>query len=201
MHQLATSIEKINWEDETVYIQWLRDSYEYAFNSTRILAHAAGNMPPEYTQFSDRFVKHAAEERGHEKLLEADLKFFNLVSDNVPASVDAKLFHQSLYYWLSQHASPIGLFGWILALEGVACESGNFIFTSCEKAFGPKAVNFIKLHAEADPDHLAKAFASIENLTFSDLRLVEETLVQYTEAYLKVLNSAAKSNNLDLAAS
>lgn len=187
MQKIDQAIKDFSWHDEKAYAQWLRDSYEYGFNSTRILAQAAAVMPKEYTAFSNRFIAHAAEEKGHEKLLENDLKALGYKVEDLPPSTEMKFFYQSLYYWLSHHGNIMGIFGWIFTLEGAAVVSGDHAYSETKLAHGPKASTFLKVHSSEDPDHLEKAFKTIEALSSDDIELVKETMVQYTEQYVSLL--------------
>lgn len=174
------------WTDKAAYSSWLLQSYEYAYNSTRILAMTAGKMPKERTSFSNRFIAHAAEEKGHEKLLQNDANFFGLDLDKTEALPEAKAFHQSLYYWLS-NGNPVGMFGWVLALEGFAVKNVPQMYEVCKEAFGPKATSFLKVHAQEDEGHLESAFKSIECFSPEENTLVANTMVQYAELYGGIL--------------
>ncbi len=174
------------WTNKDAYISWLVQSYEYAYNSTRILAMTGGKMPRDKTKYSNRFISHAAEEKGHEKLLENDVKSFGLGMSMQEVLPQAKAFHQSLYYWLG-FDNPVGMFGWVLALEGFAVKNVPQMYEVCLSEFGPKATSFLKVHAQEDEDHLEKAFKSINDFTPEENQLVGETMYQYSCLYGEIL--------------
>ncbi len=190
------SIEAFPWEEQSAYASWLRNSYHYAHNSTRILALAGGVMPSDKTSTSNRFIAHANEEKGHEKLLENDLKFFGLNINDIPVTYEMKEYYQSLYFWLSPAGNPIGLFGWILSLEGLAVKKGNWIYNITKNKFGPKATSFLRVHSDADPDHLEKALTMVSQFSHLELDLVADTLEQYNYHYCLILNSIKQNLNI-----
>ncbi|MFZ4403939.1 MAG: iron-containing redox enzyme family protein [Pseudobdellovibrionaceae bacterium] len=170
------------WGNQQAYLSWLTNTYEYAVKSTRILALTGGKFPTDKTVYSNRFIAHAAEEKGHEKLLENDVKNFGLNIKNLAPSNLAKAFHQSLYYWIYE-ANPIGIFGWVLALEGFAVRNVPAMYEVCKSVYGPQYVSFLKVHAEEDEDHLNKAFQSLKGFTEEENGIVVESMLFYTNLY------------------
>lgn len=200
--ELETIRSNFPWENEKAYISWLTQTYEYAYNSTRILALTAGRMPLDRTKFSNRFIAHAAEEKGHERLLENDAKSFGLNIKDLDSSPIAKAFHQSLYYW-SCIENPVAMFGWVLALEGFAVQNASAIYEVCKEAHGPKATTFLKVHAQEDEAHLEEAFKSIEFFTPEENQMVADTTYQYCKLYgdilLDIQKSTTEQHNKDVA--
>ncbi len=199
MTKINEALCSFPWSDPHCYTQWLRDTHEYVLNSTRILAYAAAVMPQKYTTLSNRFVAHATEEKGHEKLLENDLKALDLKVSDIPPTNAMKFFHQSLYYWLSHQGNVVGLFGWIFALEGAAVRSGEYAYNHAREAHGPKAASFLKVHSNEDPDHLEKAFKMIDVLSPEDQHVVELALDQYADLYISILQNISQKDNHQLA--
>lgn len=184
---IGKSIKSYPWEDKNTYIIWLANTYHYVTNSTRILSLAAGLMPSNKTYLSNRFIAHAAEEKNHEKLIENDLRSFNVNVEDIQVSVEMKFFYRSLYYWLSNVASPIGLYGWILTLEGIAVSYGDWTYDIVSKNHGEKAASFLKLHSSEDPDHLDKAFQTIANFDSEEISIVCDSLKSYSQQYINIL--------------
>jgi hypothetical protein len=195
---LRQAVKAFPWEKQDCYAGWLANSYLYVNNSTRILALAAGYMPFHRTDASNRFIKHAAEERGHEKLLENDLNNLGRGPDSCEVTLEMRLYYQSLYYWISPLGNPIGLIGWILSLEGLATKMGPWIYNTIERAHGAKACSFMKVHSDADPDHLNKAFLLIQSHSNDELAVVGQSLRQYSEQYVKVLTAIAQSESIPI---
>lgn len=196
---LAETCSQFAWEDAELYAQWLGQTYEYARFSTRILALTAGHLSIEQTAISNRFIQHAAEEKGHDRLILNDLRALNRSVENIPLHAEAEAFHKSLYFWIYQ-GNPIGIMGWVLALEGFAVRNGPQIFERVLKAHGPKAVSFVKVHSAEDEDHLAKAFATVRDFTESDLATLAQAFSLYTRLYQSIYSAITNSQKSTLRA-
>lgn len=200
LNHLSDTARTYPWENQQAYASWLANTYHYVCNSTRILALAAAHMPPQLTLLSNRFIAHAAEETGHEKLLERDLKSLGYEPKDFPVSHEMKLYHASLYYWMSPAGNPIGLIGWILSLEGIAAKLGPWGHETTQKIYGTKATNFLRVHAEEDPDHLNKALQAASMFNESQLDLVADSMNMYSQQYAEILKAMAKSLGTKIAA-
>lgn len=187
---MAAASANFPWHNKEAYMAWLVDTYCYAVNTTRILAGIGYRLPLSHTQLSNRFVAHAAEEKGHERLLENDVKGLGHNITQLTPSVTGQAFHQSLYYWLSA-GNPLGIFGWVLTLEGFAITEGPRLYEECVKAHGPKTVSFLKVHAAEDIDHVDKAFKILEGLTEEEYVIVDEAIRFQSRLYAQVLNNIA----------
>jgi pyrroloquinoline quinone (PQQ) biosynthesis protein C len=174
------------WDNQEAYINWLVNTYEYALNTSKILATTGGRLPGEKNVVSNRFIAHASEEKGHEKLLENDVKNFGLRMNDLQSSILGQAFHQSLYYWMYAD-NPLGIFGWVLALEGFAVRNCTAMYDICNKTFGSKCSSFLKVHAAEDEDHLHKAFESIKSFTGEENALIAHSLKFYSGMYGNLL--------------
>jgi len=186
---MLEAVQSFPLENKVAYAMWLRDIYEYAEHSTRILATAGANMPIKHNHLSNRFIIHASEERGHEKLVERDLKTLGYNVADMQATNETKFFYQSLYYWLSKHSNPLGIMGWVLALEGIAVSVAPWAFAKVKEAHSGKAGNFLRVHGEEDPGHLDEAFKMINKLEGEDLKIVIDSLEQYSNQYVNILSA------------
>lgn len=189
---LIAEINRFPWHDKMAYAQWLANTYHYAFNSTRVIALGAGTMPPHLTKVSNRFIQHAAEEKGHEKLLENDVKALGLDINLVPVSSVMQVYYRSLYYWVSAAGNPVGLFGWILSLEALAANAGGHVLAEVKKHHNPKSCSFLNVHSDADPEHLDKALDAVSFLSESELKIVAESLKMYSENYVRLLSEISE---------
>ncbi|MEK6774204.1 MAG: iron-containing redox enzyme family protein [Bdellovibrionota bacterium] len=190
--QLKKTAKDFQWQDKKSYGMWLANSYHYALNSTRLLALASGTMPLHLTKISNRFVQHAAEEKGHEKLLENDIKALGFSLNDLPVSSEMKVYYRSLYYWMTPAGEAVGLIGWILSLEGLAAHTGPWLYEQAVKHHGQKAATFLKVHSDADPDHLNKAFEITTLLNDHEMKIVCDSVEMYSEQYIKILESISK---------
>lgn len=186
--QLIAEIKRFPWNDKMAYAQWLANTYHYAFNSTRVIALGAGAMPTHLTKISNRFIQHAAEEKGHEKLLENDVKALGLDIVDIPVSSIMQIYYRSLYYWVSPAGNPVGLFGWILSLEALAANAGGSVLSEVKKFHNPKCCSFLNVHSDADPEHLNKALEAISFLSPDELKIVSDSLKMYSENYVRLLS-------------
>jgi Iron-containing redox enzyme len=186
---LIFSTENFNWTDKPSYANWLSCTFDYAENSTRLLAMAGGMMPKDKTSVSNRFINHAAEEKGHEKLLLNDVKGLGLSFEIVRPTYEMQCYSRSLSYWIAPGGNPVGLIGWVLSLEGVAAAVGPKIFEKVLAKYGAKATSFLKVHAESDPEHLEKALSITKGLSEADTVIVCDALKMYSYQYQRVLES------------
>ncbi len=179
------------WEDRAAYVAWLVNTYEYVRKSTRILALTAGRLPLDKTTYSNRFIAHACEEKGHERLVENDLKNLGFDFRQCEPTVMAQAFHHSYYYWIYE-SNPVGMYGLILALEGFAVRNVPEMHQICAKAHGPKSVSFLKVHAEEDEGHLQSCFDSIQTFTEEENALVASTTRFYARMYGEAMMLSAQ---------
>ncbi len=198
--ELNKTVESYPWKNKLSYGNWLLNTAYYANQSTRILSLGAGTMPSHLTSVSNRFIKHAAEEKGHEKLLEKDLNSLKIPVDNLSISPSMKVYFQSLYYWTHSRTSPIGLLGWILSLEALACDRGPWILEQTESSYGKECTNFLRVHSDADPDHLKKALETLRHFDGHELALIEDSLKTYSHIYCQILGDLSRKMGVTLAA-
>lgn len=182
--KMAKAVDAFQWEDRHAYLLWLRQSFEYVRNSTRILALTAGYLKS--SAHSTRFIQHAAEEKGHERLLINDARALNVNIEELKALPEGKAFHQSLYYSIL-YDNPMAIFGWVLMLEGVACQKGKDLYARASRAHGERAASFLKVHSNEDIDHIQKALIAVANLTPEDRKVVVEAMVMYADLYCNIL--------------
>lgn len=184
--ELGFIVDNFPWGDPTAYAGWLAQTYYYAEKSTRILALASAHFPLTENKFHSRFVDHAREEKGHEKLLINDLKVLGKELRQIPEIPEMSAFYQCLYYWI-EHINPVGIFGWVLCLEGLAVKRGPQLYEQVLKAHGPKATTFLKVHANEDVGHLATAFELLNSLTDEQKTLILQNFNQCCTLYGNVL--------------
>ncbi|WP_413585276.1 iron-containing redox enzyme family protein [Bdellovibrio sp. HCB274] len=180
-------IEKFPWEDKAAYSAWVSQTYYFVRHSTRLLALAAARTELATQEFHNRFLAHSGEEKGHEKLLLNDLKALGGKVEEWPEMPGACAMYQSQYYYI-EHKSPMAFFGYILALEALAAYFGEEVNKRVEKAYGPKAAHFIRVHAEEDQGHTEEALSKIASLPAHHQETVLQNLRQTLSYYEQVLN-------------
>lgn len=181
--------ESVPWENPKVYAEFLAQTFFYATHTTRILALAGIRQPLENHDLHLRFLSHAGEERGHDKMLINDLKRLGrTLSEFKCAPATAALF-QSQYYWI-EHVNPNALFGYILLLEGLSLECGPHLYERTVNSH-KGSTTYLKVHIEEDEGHVELNFKNIEKMSAKDLEWIEENLRQTSEFYCGLLRVAA----------
>jgi len=187
------------WENPEAYKMWLGQTYYFARMTTRFLALTGAHLDLSYDQLHQRFMDHVREERGHERILLQDLKAMGAEIHEIPELASTAGFYQSQFYWI-QHRHPLSFFGYIITLEGLALEYGTEACRRAASAHGPKAANFLKVHAEEDKDHTEKAFQQLESLHLDSKieGLIIENFKLSTQLYKLMLKEAAEGNEIKL---
>lgn len=187
---LTSAIEAFPWHDRNAYVSWLGNSFEYVNHVTRILSLTGGRLPMRLTKLSNRFIQHAAEEKGHEKLIINDCKAFQLDPATIPVLPEAEAFHKSLYYWIYQ-GSPTVVLGWAIFLEAVAVRFGQTIFDRVEPVHGKKACSFLRVHIQEDPDHVRQGEEILKSLSGADFEEVCHGIRLYAGLYENMYRALA----------
>jgi thiaminase len=184
---------KYPFEDPQFYGHWLSQHYYYTSHTTRMLCAAAARMGMNYDNLHTRFLKHASEERHHEKLILKDLKALNKDINEFPELPVTAQLYQSQYY-LIEHKSPVSLLGAALFLEGLSYKVGPSIYEITKKHHGGKASNFIRVHAMVDQDHIIEAQEALDLIEPNDLPHVEWSLKQTASIYQGILNEVLNAH-------
>ena len=200
MTELQQTAEAFPWEDPVAYSQWLGQTYHFVVHSTRILALASARTPMNQYSFHNRYIDHAKEERGHEKMLINDLKALGRDISQIPEFACTSALYKTQYYYI-EHCSTDIFMGWVIMLEAFASNFGPGILKRVTKAHGKEASVFWKVHAEEDQDHIQKAFKQVSQLPDS---YQAETILNFQHTanyYLNILKEcAAVANKKKMAA-
>ena len=188
-------IEATDWSNKQSYGNWLAQTYYFVRHSTRLLALSAACCSQDDSEYHWRLVEHTSEEKGHEIQALQDLKALGFQLTDFSEEHPTAAFYQTQYYQI-QHVDPLAFFGYILCLEGLAVEAGEFIYDTAKSSHGAKCTRFLKLHVGEDPDHLEKAFASIASIEPSRLRNVEVSMTLSFYFYDQILKSIGVNNSL-----
>jgi hypothetical protein len=179
------------WEDKACYGMWLAQTYYMVAHSTRLVALAGACCPLERNDLHARFVDHAKEERGHEKVAIADIKSLGFSLEDFPKVYASQAMYQVQYYWI-QHVNPASFFGYTYSLEMLAVKFGVQVFEKVLKAHGEKSVKFLKLHSEDDVDHMDTANKLISKLTPEEMKYAMDNLVLSAQLYRQMLIEGQK---------
>lgn len=163
MSELEVAAKEFPWEDPKAYSEWLAQTYFFVVNSTRILALAGARTPLSQNELHQRFIEHANEEKGHEKLLLKDLTELKRTINTFQEKAPTAALYKTQYFWI-EHRTTDAFMGWVVVLEAFAAKFGPYIYSRTKKAHGEKASLFLKVHAHEDQDHIEKAYKEINNL-------------------------------------
>lgn len=194
VHRTGNMLSQAPWEDKDFYAAWLAQACYYIRHSTRLLALTAANIPLDANPMHYRFLKHCAEEKGHENLPVNDMKSIDRHIADFPEFSVTKAFYQTQYYWI-EHVHPHAFFGYILFLESLACDFGPSTTQQVEKIHGPKSVSFMQVHSDADVEHVRDALERVAKLPEQDRKVILENIelthTLYTKIYQECLALAA----------
>jgi hypothetical protein len=200
MHELVENVKAQPWEDSAFYQEYLAQSYYYTFYSVKMLAHAASLTTVDQTSYYKRSIEHIKEEYGHDSLALTDLKRLGGTIDDHPELGVTRALYEPQFYKIQRQ--PTALLGYILALEYLCVTHYKELFKRLEKTYGVKCTNFIRVHAEDDPDHVEKAIAQIKSLPEHEQEAVWKNYEQTCRMFAGFLNeckfrSAQRSGRSD----
>ncbi len=190
------------WHLKEAYGLWLSQTYYMVLFSTRLVALAGALCPLEKNDLHGRFIDHSREERGHEKVCISDLKEVGYKYSDFPQMQQSACMYQIQYYWIQQ-VSPISFFGYTLALESLAESFGAEVYKLVKSNHGANAAKFLKLHSEADIDHMESAYEQLEKLNENEKKIVYENLLLSSSLYRSMLiegKSYVEKNHLLISA-
>lgn len=179
------------WDNKNAYGNYLAQIYYYVCHSTRLLALAATRCAHKDEKLHRRFLEHAAEEKGHQILALNDLKNLGYTLSDFPELPITSFMYESQYYKI-EYQDPNAFFGYILALEGITVKKGAQIYNTVFSTFGKKSSTFLDVHAHEDPDHLAKAFLQLENLSELQKKFIYQNIKQTAEGFQNMLLECAR---------
>jgi hypothetical protein len=173
------------WDNKDFYSAWLSQACHYIKHSTRLLALTASRIPVQDNSMHNRFLKHCAEEKGHENLPVMDMKQVGRNITDFPEFVCTQAFYQTQYYQI-EHIHPHAFFGYILFLESLACDYGPILTEKIEKIHGPKAVSFLKVHSDADIEHVRDALERVAQLPQDQQKMIQQNIQMTADLYVQI---------------
>jgi hypothetical protein len=174
------------WESSAHYANWSAQTFYYVSHSTRLFALAAGRAPLNDNPVHNRLLSHLKEEKGHENLSSHDIKILGMGLDQFPELAATKCLYQTQYYWI-EHISAYSFFGYLLALESLAVQTGPDVHARVLKAHGPKACGFLKVHTAEDVKHVQEVISWIEKMPKKDQEAIMENFQQTLSNYKSIL--------------
>lgn len=192
MNSIGGLIENFPWENKNLYCNWLSQTAYFVSHSSRLLSRCASSFGSDQQTFHMRFVKHAAEEMGHERLAEKDLKSFGKKLTDFKELTETSNFYAYQYYGID-FISPIHFLGYVFLLEGIAVRHGAKAEASVTQAHGNLSSSFLRVHSNEDPGHLKQAFSILESLSDKELEIASKSLAHSSKGYSSILSSICAS--------
>lgn len=189
MDSLIESLRDQPWENVDFYKEYLAQSYYYTFYSVKMLAHAASLTTAEQSGYYKRSIEHIKEEYGHDSLALTDFKRLGGKIEDHPELGVTRALYEPQFYKIQRQ--PTALLGYILALEYMCVRHYKELWGRLEKCYGPKCTNFVRVHAEDDPDHVEKAILQIETLPTHEIQAVLKNYDQTCRMFANFLNECA----------
>jgi hypothetical protein len=165
INPVLETLNKQSWDDPEFYREYLAQTYYFVTYSCRMLAMAASLTEPARKEFYKRALHHISEEAGHENLALADLKKMGGKLEDHPESAVTRSMWECQFYKIQRQ--PTSLLGYVLALEYVSARARE-VRVRLGQLWGEECVNFARVHADEDPDHVDKAIHQIESLPESE---------------------------------
>lgn len=186
---IVSSINMKNWEDPNFYKEYLAQTFHYVSHSTRLLALAAAYSTEAQSGYYRRSLQHIREEAGHEKLALADLQELGGRIEDHPELGMTRALWEPQYYKTQGQATA--LLGYILGLEQLAISVLPELHLRLQKKYKDQSLNFIRVHAEEDPDHVEKCLEQIEALAANERVVVWKNVEQTLSVYLGMIEQCA----------
>lgn len=186
---MSQEFKNYPWDNKFAYAEFLAQTYYYVCHSTKLLFAAAVRFSPEDQSLYNRFIEHSGEENAHELLALGDLKKLGFDIKDFPELPQTRTMYEIQYHKI-EHRDPVALMGYILALETMAANEIQDTRTKLLETYGRNCINFIRVHADEDPDHIEKAIEVVEGLRKSRLSVIDENLEQTAFCYSEMLKAA-----------
>jgi thiaminase len=179
-------IRDFPWANKRAYADFLAQTYYYVCHTTRLLAVCASRIGVDREKLHHRFLKHAAEERSHHLLAERDVAALGMSLADFPQRALTAAMYETQYF-RAEHLSPTTIFGYILALEGLAVVYGPSVYAAVIRSHGDEAAAFVRLHSNEDPGHLESAFALLETMSAQEIASIQSNFKFTRDLYRALL--------------
>ncbi len=187
--------EQIDFTRKDVYACWLGQSYYYVYHTVHTLKHAVDACTKEHQQsLREQFLEGIKEEKGHEKMIENDLKALGYKVEDFPETLGARNLYQSclhqIVYW-----GPEAIIGDSLALEGLACNKLPMLHEQLNKLYGSSACSFLREHCILDVEHYNHSLDWLKQCPEETLWIIRKGIHRVTELYIEMLKEVIHYQN------
>jgi pyrroloquinoline quinone (PQQ) biosynthesis protein C len=178
------------------YRAYMVDVYCYALHSSQVIGEAASRLVLREPALAQYLFAHASEELGHDRWAASDLRELGVedreLGSLAPSSPCLRMI--ALEYFYATQANPVGLFGWMLALEslGGRVAGGLAELIDSTMQLGGKATRFLRGHGKADAQHSVDLYQTItEHITaHDDLAGLQIVFQESVDLYCAILEAA-----------
>lgn len=184
VEKVLQRVLSLDWQDPNVYASFLAQTHYHICHSTRLLAAAGARFTVEHDAFHLQCMKHAAEERSHEKLSTSDLKAIGKSLADYPELPATKALYRSIYCMIDRE-SPFALFGYAYFLECIGV-AGRRLENIVKPIYGAKAVKHLSLHANEDVEHLEVYETALEKFKGADRQHLIESILTTAANYERI---------------
>jgi len=142
----------------SLYAHYLTNVYHYACHSARVIGAAGARCTRSHPMLARYLLAHATEEMGHEDWARQDLRELGVDAAALDASrpVPACTAMIAFEYYVSMHANPVALFGWMFTLEALGDDLAHAAASQLAHVIGKGArgIGFLEGHGHADHTHI-----------------------------------------------
>ncbi|HEY6794523.1 MAG TPA: iron-containing redox enzyme family protein [Kineosporiaceae bacterium] len=178
---------------ESVYAAYLRETYFLVHQTPFFLSAAASHCTEGWLQ--DFFLNLAVEERHHDRLCVQDLKHLGYDTGSYLAGLPGlgtwTMVGQN--HWLVSRKDPAALLGFAAATEGLGASLGPKVSAAMTSyPFATPALSFLRVHAEADQEHVDLVHKAFDRAATSATRydLMVSTWQYTLRAYGQLFSDA-----------
>lgn len=184
IESLRPEMNAIPWDQDIYYANWLSQAYRIARRSTSFLGLCLFHSE-KYPDFQKRCAGHIAEETGHERLIENDLKRLGL--SLLPELPSTMAVYQPQYFRIVGE-NPLSFMGYVFFLELLAPAYGPHIMNCIPNK---TAQSFLKVHTSADEDHIQSATEIYKTMSEEAREMAMANFLMTAESYSRMLKEIA----------
>jgi len=183
---LGEVFERFDWENRSMYADYLAQVFHYVNEVTRLLSYAAARCSRSEELLHKKMIEGISEEKDHEQMAVRDINALGLSIDDFAELEETSAYHQTLYFMIDREG-PASLLGYFMPLEGLAAKKLTNHLDKIIECHSEAAAEFLIEHCRLDVGHFDEGLQFLEYLTPEQLRACELTLKFSTKLYIKMV--------------
>jgi thiaminase len=195
VEKVYSTFEAFPWNDKKAYADWLAQTYFYVSHTTRLLALAAARSSLEENKFHLKFIEHAAEEKGHERLCTADLKALSCNASDFSELPATSAIYHSLSY-LIERGHPAAILGFAMVLEGLSAYKVKPVLDKLTQLYGRPASSFLRVHVDVDQGHNHETKDFLEHCNQHQIEVIRQGVQMIGHLYENMLFAVQGRNKV-----